>query len=513
MTPAFAEYALPADLGREAEDRLAAHLRLGSGAAELLDRTYYDTFDGRLHAAGLRLAEGAGGFAALNGGGEVAHAQVRRRATGRSLFAAELPAGPLRELLAPIVEMRALTPLVRIRTRERTLRVLDDEEKTVARLVLEEPELVPADGARRPLESRVHVRGLRGYDEEFARVCRVLERELGLAAAGDGLVDAAVTASGGSPAGVSSRLDVHLRGDERADRAAATLLLHLAGTIAQNLPGVLDDVDSEFLHDLRVAVRRSRSAQRQLRSVFPPEEIARFRAEFRWLQQATGPTRDLDVHLWGFDELPSALPEAQRSQLEPLRRLLSSRRAGERRRMLRALRSARFEALMSEWPAFLEGLGESPDAGADAARPIADLAAERIAAVYRRMVRLGRAIDDDSPAERLHDLRKTGKELRYLLEFFASLYPDEVVRPMVRTLKGLQDTLGRFYDREVQADLLRSLAPDVAKLPGGPETLMAMGLLVAQLEADQAAARAEFGERFGAFAAKEQRALVRATFA
>jgi CHAD domain-containing protein len=512
MTPAFAEYALPADLGRaETEDRLAAHLRLSSGtAAEATERTYYDTFDGRLHAAGLRFAEDAGGFVALNGGGEVAHAPARRRVAGRSIFAAELPAGPLRELVAPVVEMRALTPLVRIRSAQRTLRVLDDEEKTVVRLVLEEPELVPPDGASRPLESRVHVRGLRGYDDEFARVCRVLERELGLVAAGDGLVDAAVAASGGSPTGVSSRLDVHLRGDERADRAAATLLLHLAGTIAQNLPGALDDVDSEFLHDLRVAVRRSRSAQRQLRSVFPPEEIAHFRAEFRWVQQVTGPTRDLDVHLWEFEELP----EPRHAELQPLRRLLSTRRARERRRMLRALRSARFEALLSEWPAFLVALGESPDeARPDAARPIVDLAGERIATVYRRMVRLGRAIDDESPAEHLHDLRKTGKELRYLLEFFASLYPDDVVRPMVRTLKGLQDTLGRFYDREVQADLLRSLAPDVAKLSGGPETLMAMGLLVAQLEADQSAARAEFGERFGAFASKHQRALVRATFA
>ena len=42
---------------------------------------------------------------------------------------------------------------------------------------------------------------------------------------------------------------------------------------------------------------------------------------------------------------------------------------------------------------------------------------------------------------------------------------------------------------------------------------MAMGLLVARLEADQAAARAEFAERFAAFAAKPQRALVRETFA
>ena len=71
------------------------------------------------------------------------------------------------------------------------------------------------------------------------------------------------------------------------------------------------------------------------------------------------------------------------------------------------------------------------------------------------MVRDGSAIDDDSPAEDLHDLRKKGKELRYLLEFFAALFPADTVKPMVKTLKALQDTLGRFQDREVQAHVLR----------------------------------------------------------
>ena len=74
---------------------------------------------------------------------------------------------------------------------------------------------------------------------------------------------------------------------------------------------------------------------------------------------------------------------------------------------------------------------------------------------------MGTAIDDDSPAEDLHELRKVGKELRYLLEFFASLYPPEVGKPFVKTLKGLQDQLGRFQDHEVQANKLRELAPDV----------------------------------------------------
>jgi len=148
----------------------------------------------------------------------------------------------------------------------------------------------------------------------------------------------------------------------------------------------------------------------------------------------------------------------------------------------------------------------------DAARPIADVAGERIAKVYRRMVKMGSAIDDGSPAEALHDLRKKGKELRYLLEFFASLYPSEVVKPMVATLKGLQDVLGRFQDREVQADLLRSLGDEVASLEGGAAALMAMGVLVQRLVAEQDAARSEFSESFAGFAAKAQRKLVDATF-
>jgi CHAD domain-containing protein len=128
------------------------------------------------------------------------------------------------------------------------------------------------------------------------------------------------------------------------------------------------------------------------------------------------------------------------------------------------------------------------------------------------MVKMGRAIDDDSPHEALHDLRKKGKELRYLLEFFASLYPPEVVKPMVTTLKGLQDVLGRFQDREVQADLLRALGDDIAAMEGGAAALMAMGVLVERLTEQQQQARAQFAERFAQFAAKPQRKIVTRTF-
>ncbi|MGH2967762.1 MAG: CHAD domain-containing protein, partial [Solirubrobacteraceae bacterium] len=144
--------------------------------------------------------------------------------------------------------------------------------------------------------------------------------------------------------------------------------------------------------------------------------------------------------------------------------------------------------------------------------PIAELAGGRIRKVHRRMVRAGGAIDGASPPSALHDLRKQGKELRYLLEFFAGLYPADVVKPMVRSLKSLQDTLGRFQDREVQAAMLRELREDVAGLERGAAALMAMGLLVERLEQEQADARAEFAERFAAFSSKPQRALVKRAF-
>src|SRR5438552_17108820 len=126
------------------------------------------------------------------------------------------------------------------------------------------------------------------------------------------------------------------------------------------------------------------------------------------------------------------------------------------------------------------------------------------------MVKMGRAIDRDSPAEDYHELRKQGKELRYLLELFGiPLFPQEIVKPMIKTLKSLQDVLGRHQDREVQVATLSALRDEVSALPGGPAALMAMGVLMMRLHEDEQAARDEFASRFAEFASKPQRALVK----
>ena len=105
------------------------------------------------------------------------------------------------------------------------------------------------------------------------------------------------------------------------------------------------------------------------------------------------------------------------------------------------------------------------------------------------MVRDGSAIDDDSPAEALHDLRKRGKELRYLLEMFGGLFEPKVVKPMVKTLKDLQDVLGDFQDAAVESEMLRGLRDELAAEPGGPAALIALGPVLDALVAGQQDAR------------------------
>jgi CHAD domain-containing protein len=203
-----------------------------------------------------------------------------------------------------------------------------------------------------------------------------------------------------------------------------------------------------------------------------------------------------------------------RGELEPVRGVLKGRRLIARREMSHALRSDRAQRLRADWEELLMGLEQRPAADRpDARRPIGEVASRRIRRVYARMLRIGAAIDATSPPEEYHELRKKGKELRYLLELFGVPLNDEaVVRPMIKALKGLQDVLGRHQDREVQIATLRSLADEVCVMNGGSAALMAMGLLIERLHQDAGAARAEFAQSFAAFSSAEQRRLVKETF-
>jgi CHAD domain-containing protein len=297
----------------------------------------------------------------------------------------------------------------------------------------------------------------------------------------------------------SGKPNLQLQPTMPVGEAVRRILQNLLEAMAANEEGTCAARDPEFLHDFRVAVRRTRAALSQIKGVLPAPVLERFRPEFAWLGEITGPTRDLDVFLLRFAGYRESLPEEFRDALEPFGRFLEAHQRTEQRRLAGELASPRYRQLKREWADFLAAPGE-PETPPDAGRPVAEIAGKRIRKVLRRALREGEAIGDDSPPEDLHELRKTCKKLRYLLEFFRSLYPPQKVARLINALKTLQDNLGDFQDLQVQSAALQKFADQMAaegEIP--PRSLLAMGMLIDGLQHRQRQARDAFEGRFAEF--------------
>ncbi len=473
----------------------------GSGPRQ---HTWLDTFDWRLNRAGLVLeyehARRGGRLLLSRDGVPQAEQPASGWRSSRPRLAEDLPAGPVRDQILKLASPRALLPMAAAAGAVSVIRLLNADGKTVARLVVDRSTVTLGDQAVR-LPPRLAITEVRGYPGPARKAARLLAGAPGIAPARQSTFLEALHVLGRHPNDYSGAVAADITAQMPGSVAVATLLLGLLDTLEQNVDGVLRDIDIEFLHDLRVAVRRTRSAIKLLGDMLPDGLAAPYAAEFKWLGDLTTPTRDLDVHLLGFDALAGQLVAASPADLEPFRAFLVRRRAREFRRLAAGLRSARFRAITDHWR---KALVEVRDAGRPAKRrgvTAEDLAVSRTARTFRRVVAQGGAITAASAPESLHDLRKRCKELRYVLEFFAPLHDPVLYRKVIGDLKQLQDCLGEFQDSQVQREEIHALADAMLAERAAPAaTLLAMGEITASLALSQAEARADFAERFTRFA-------------
>jgi len=388
---------------------------------------------------------------------------------------------------------------------------VDDLEKTVVRVALRTGTAEVGDD-RGEIPPLILLFPVRGYDRELGRVREYLEDQADLPRTGQASLVAALEAVGRSPGDYTGKFDLRLDANARADEAARAIHRALLDTIRRNEAGTAADTDSEFLHDLRVAVRRTRSALSQIRDVFPAADLQKFKAGFRRVGQVTGPTRDLDVYLLKLPAYAESLPESARGDLEALREFLVRTQKEEQAKVAAALGSDWYRELLADWRDFLTSTSPTGPAPANAARPIGLVASESIRSTFRKLLKQGRKIDAESPAERLHRLRITAKKLRYLLTFFRSLYPEDSIDLLVKALKKLQDNLGDFNDYGVQQAALKGFAVRMLGDGAPVTTIMAMGRLVERLEGGEAEERRAFEQRFAAFSSSENRRLFKRLF-
>jgi len=483
------------------------------GSSRTVRRTWFDTFDWRLFRAGLTLelvAERGGGEFVLTGrdGDTAAAAPAGGQGEARIRFPClveALPLGQLREHLAPVTGVRALLPIVKATSSLREYRALNADEKTVAVVTVER--MTVTQPRHRDAGARLTVRPLRGYDAQAAKLADSLSDAPGVEPAATTAFESALKAVDRKPGDYTGKIDVRLTAEMPAAFAVAAILDALFDTVEVNLPGTIRDIDTEFLHDLRVAVRRTRSVLKLAGSVLPDATVSRYAPEFKWLGDLTTPTRDGDVYLLSYPAMAAQLVAATPDELAPFHDYLAQQRAAAFGQLARGLRGKRFAELVGNWRLDLDKISAAPRPRP----PAGAFAARRITTAHQKVLRRGAMIGPDSPSEALHDLRKRCKELRYLLEVFASLHDPSQQWHAIREMKALQDCLGEYQDTQVQHAGLHEFAARMMGERRAPAaTLLAMGEIAAKLAERANAARREFAGRFAEFASPRGQARIAA---
>jgi CHAD domain-containing protein len=297
---------------------------------------------------------------------------------------------------------------------------------------------------------------------------------------------------------------VALQADAPLRAAAAAIFSHLLGVMRHNEPGMRGDVDPEFLHDYRVALRRTRVGLSQFRGAFAPEVAREYRARLARLAAATGRLRDLDVQLARHDEYASTVPASLRSGFEPVFAHLRAEREDAHEALLGVLDHPAHGRLMRDWRRAVAGLAAGRQAGAlaeSAAADAARLLLRRRYARLRRMARRAGELDDAA----LHNARIECKKVRYLLEFFAGVLGPRAA-DAIASLVRVQDALGEYNDVATQ---IRALSDFVREDSGvridSPLTAAAVGAIVGSLDARRGKLRARCERRLAGLDGRKAR--------
>ncbi len=507
------QYALP----RHSNGNELVELLRGEGVSlqmqpsTSLERVFHDSFDWRLYRAGLLLF--------------VDHAGRSRRMTLRALddgldlvsteisddpcFGPDVPEGVMRRRVAPALGERRLLPQSSLLARLRYGHVLDDDGKTVARLCLEHHRVCRDDGAPRRLRDRLALIPVRGYDDWLERLRAIFEERLAWDRLQSPVLDEALTALGRRPLDYRTKPSRDFDPQLPVGEAARRLLSDLFQVIEANEEGIRHDLDVEFLHDLRVAVRRTRVLLGQMKEALATPQFVHYRNEFAWLGAMTGPVRDLDVHLSGYPRYAAWAGE-RADDLAPLQALLRRERSLERRRLLELLASPRYRNLKSSWRRLLDCEAGPEWTDGDAGIAVSIASAEMVRDRHDKVLKRGARLDAETPDADFHELRKDCKKLRYTMECFAGQFPAEALRPLIKALKGLQDNLGEYQDLCVHRDSLRAYAERLGAEGGaGERAAEAIAAVIDGIEARKRVVHDEFAAAFRHFAEASERKRAR----
>lgn len=250
--------------------------------------------------------------------------------------------------------------------------------------------------------------------------------------------------------------------NETLEIAAKRIHLELLQIIETNIEGAKLGLDPEYLHHLRIAVRKIRSTLKLIPKVFSPQQLLHFRKEFAWLQQVTSQVRDLDVNLLTLQQYQNNLTSEQINALKSVIVILYRQQKLAQVNMNNELSSFRLLTLLSEWKSVLESISTVELEELTPVKSLPQVINSKLNKLHKKVIKDGRTINYHSSNETLHDLRKLCKKLRYMLEFFHYLYDSDTVKHVIKVMKRLTDELGIYQDLTVQASLMKTIHTQIS---------------------------------------------------
>jgi inorganic triphosphatase YgiF len=463
----------PEDLARVDRHPAVRAVRRRGGRKHALATVYYDTPDRDLARSGVALRlrrDGARWIQTLKGdGGAAAGLHTREEiewdVAGDSLDIALLDATPYAELFAGRKVRGRLRPVF-VTEFERAARTLAFPDGTQAELALDRGVIRAGRHEAGISEAEIELKA--GDPARLFGLAREIARDVPLR------LGHASKAERGYALGLGAALPQKagaVQLDEAMTAGAALRRVALA-CIAQmqaNEDGLLAGRDPEYLHQLRVGLRRLRCCLGIVALATSKESVAPLVEELRWLGGALGPARDWDVFMTETFP-PLARRFAQADGLASFRARAARIRRAHAASARAAVSSQRYtDLLLALGEAFArENLPAFPASAAPAAdeeggppprsdAPVSAFAGFVLERRDGRLRRRGRHVPAAPPEER-HRVRIAAKKLRYAAEFFSSLYPAKRVTRYVEALEDLQDILGALNDAAVVDRLLAEVA-------------------------------------------------------
>jgi CHAD domain-containing protein len=225
-------------------------------------------------------------------------------------------------------------------------------------------------------------------------------------------------------------------------------------------PGVRLGGDTEAVHIMRVATRHLRSGLRTFRSVLEPSWAARLRDELGWLAAELGPVRDVDVMISVLAVEIQRLPRTDRSAAAGLLGRLEHQRDGSRVKLLQAMASDRYVALLDDLVRACREPAILPQAAGLSAVSLGSL----MEAPWERLQESCRDLGPRPKDRQLHSVRILSKRARYTAEALTPAFGRRA-ESFANAAAGLQGVLGAHHDAVITAEWLRRQVPDLESAP------------------------------------------------